>query len=252
MNDTVNHPLVSIVTVCLNSERTIQRTINSVLNQSYQNFEYIIVDGKSKDRTIDIVKEYIGKYPEKIQLISEKDRGIYDAMNKGIQRTKGELIGIINSDDWYEQGSFSLVVDNYVQSAIDEIVLYGLLRFYKKNKLFTIKSHSHLFLNEDMIMHPTCFLSKKVYEKHGLFDLRFKYASDYDLMLSLIDKGVEFKLIERIIANMDMNGASVTSFKAHLETYTILRKHNCIGFLDYLVRKFEIYTKYTYTKILKR
>ena len=94
--------LISVVTVCFNSERTISRTIESVLNQSYPIYEYLIVDGRSSDKTMDIVKEFEPLFNGKMKVISEADNGIYDAMNKGILMAKGKLIGILNSDDWYE------------------------------------------------------------------------------------------------------------------------------------------------------
>ena len=93
---------VSIITPCLNSETTIRDTIESVIRQSYQNMEYIIVDGGSTDRTVEIIEEYMDVFAGRLRYISEKDNGIYDAMNKGIQRASGSVIGIINSDDWYE------------------------------------------------------------------------------------------------------------------------------------------------------
>jgi len=94
--------LVSIITPCLNSKKTIRKTIESVINQTYKNIEYIIVDGESTDGTIEIINEYREKYKDCIKFISEKDNGIYDAMNKGIKLCSGSLIGIINSDDYYE------------------------------------------------------------------------------------------------------------------------------------------------------
>lgn len=123
---------VSIITVCFNSEKTIIDTLESVLNQSYENIEYIIIDGKSKDKTVDIIKRYENKFKEKkieYKWISEKDSGIYEAMNKGINKSTGEVIGIINSDDWYEKNTVEKVMKEYKIKKFD--MLYGNLRMIK-------------------------------------------------------------------------------------------------------------------------
>ena len=101
--------LFSIITVCYNSEKTIRRTIESVLNQTCQDYEYIIVDGKSTDKTLDIVKEYEARFADKLKYISEPDTGIYNAMNKGIALSDGSIIGIVNSDDWLQPDALEIV-----------------------------------------------------------------------------------------------------------------------------------------------
>lgn len=119
------NPKFSIITVCFNSEETIERTIISVLSQSYQNFEYIIVDGASTDGTLGIVEKYVEKYPDKIKLISEKDDGIYDAMNKGIRVASGDLIGIVNSDDYYETDALENISETYDGEKYE--IVYGII-----------------------------------------------------------------------------------------------------------------------------
>ena len=103
----------TIITPCFNSEKTIEKTLQSVLNQTYQNFEYIIIDGGSTDDTLSIIESYKEKFAEKLTVVSEKDNGIYDAMNKGIQLAKGELVGIVNSDDFYETDALENIVNEY-------------------------------------------------------------------------------------------------------------------------------------------
>ena len=102
----------SIITPCYNSEKTIKRTIESVVNQSYKNIEYILIDGGSKDKTVEIIQEYQSKYPKLIKYISEKDSGIYDAMNKGIKLATGDIVGIVNSDDYYELDALKNIYNN--------------------------------------------------------------------------------------------------------------------------------------------
>ena len=126
---------VSIITVCYNSEKTIRRTIESVLNQTYDNIEYIIVDGASTDQTMDIVKEYEPKFSGRMRWISEPDEGIYFAMNKGIDMAAGELIGLLNSDDTYESNAVKSIRDALVSEPYQ--ILYGFARVYTKNRMNT-------------------------------------------------------------------------------------------------------------------
>ena len=102
---------ISIITVCYNSEKTIKNTIDSVLSQTYKNYEYIIIDGKSTDNTVNLIKKYQKKFDNKLKYISEKDNGIYDAMNKGVLRAIGGIIGIVNSDDWLEPKALDIVAE---------------------------------------------------------------------------------------------------------------------------------------------
>lgn len=243
-----SEPLVSIITVCLNSEKTIHRTIESVLNQTYYNFEYIIIDGKSTDKTLEIVAKYQNNYPGKINLISEKDNGIYDAMNKGIGMARGELIGMINSDDWYELDTIESVVD-YFNKSNKDVIIYGLMRLFRAHKLWYIKSHNHLFLDEGMINHPTCFVAKSVYIKNGVFDLQYRYSSDYDFMLRLSRNKVEFVHIEKILANMDQGGISFDSFNGLKETLSILHRYEILSKWEYFIRMVEVYIKMVYKKV---
>ena len=161
---------VSIITVCFNSEKTIERTIKSVLEQTYKKLEYIIVDGKSTDKTLEIVEKYRPLFKGRMKVISEPDQGIYDAMNKGICNASGELIGIINSDDYYETDT----VENVVAAMKDEDyqILYGMLRVIKENEdTRVIVMPKHENLENEMLAHPTCFVTKKVYSDFGIYDI---------------------------------------------------------------------------------
>tara|TARA_B100000780_G_scaffold276761_1_gene245996 strand:+ start:135 stop:971 length:837 start_codon:yes stop_codon:yes gene_type:complete len=176
------NPFFSIITVVLNNEKFIEQTIKSVLNQKYKNFEYIIIDGGSTDGTIEIIK----KYEKKIDYwVSGKDKGLYDAFNKGMSVAKGEFIGIINSDDLYTKNSLS-IISKYVLSnkKIDFIFgsvkkHWGILHGYRPEKIFYswgfYSSHSTGF-----------FLRRKAACKVGLYNIKYKYHADYDYFYRLI------------------------------------------------------------------
>ena len=157
-----NKPLVSIITVSYNSEKTINDTLKSVLNQTYTNIEYIIVDGLSKDGTVKIAKSYETQFREKgytYIVISEKDKGIYDAMNKGIRMAHGQIIGIINSDDWYEKNATERAVDVYKDTNFE--FFYADLRLVKGHEKNIKKSKLSKFATSRDWNHPTTFIVKE-------------------------------------------------------------------------------------------
>jgi len=204
--------LFSIITVCYNSEKTIEKTIKSVLNQTEKDYEYIIIDGGSKDRTLDIVKTYENAFDGKLKYISEKDNGIYDAMNKGIAMAEGEIIGLVNSDDYYEPDALENVKKEYER--LDEkdrkhLVMYGFMRTVNGGKEIAIEFYHHDNMNNQIILHPTCFVSKRVYEDFGVFDTKYRSAADLDLMMRLYHKtDTIFVPIYKVISNFEKGGMS--------------------------------------------
>jgi len=197
-----NYPLVTIITIVFNGEKFIADAIRSVKAQRYPNIEYIVVDGGSKDGTLDIV----GQFADTVTfLISEKDEGISDAFNKGLRLAKGEIIGIINADDWYEHDT----VEKVVAAMPDLDVVYGDLRLWKGDKVdFIYKGdHRHL-INEMTVNHPTVFVRRQCYDRFGYFDKKFRCAMDYDLMLRLWVNGCRFGYIPGVLANMRWEGVS--------------------------------------------
>ena len=175
-------PLFSIITVVYNNEKYLEETILSVLKQSYKNFEYIIVDGGSTDRTLEIIK----KYNNKINYwVSEKDKGIYDAFNKGMSLCRGNFIGIINSDDTYTKNSLKIISSYIKKKPVFDFIFgsvrkhWGILHGYKPNKIFYswgfYSSHSTGF-----------FIRRSAAQKVGLYDLKYKYHADYDYFYRLI------------------------------------------------------------------
>ena len=233
-------PKISIITVSYNSVKTIEQSILSVLNQTYSNIDYIIIDGGSTDGTIDIIK----KYQNQISFwVSEPDKGIYDAMNKGVEIAKGDFVGILNSDDWYEKDTLNKVV-NYINLHSEVDVFHGLLRIIKGNNddPFLIRGHYSFHLNRGMIEHPTCFVKKKLFDKVGGFNLMYKSAADYDWMLKVKYNGASFLLITEILANFRTGGMSSTTTGA-LEEILIKKHYGIYSNSKYLYWRFIIFLK---------
>lgn len=202
-----NNVLVSIITPCFNSAKTIAKTIESVLKQTYKNIEYIIIDGSSTDNTLEVIKEYEPYFEGKLRVVSEEDKGIYDAMNKGINLASGELIGMVNSDDYYSFDSVEIMVKNMLN--VKYQILYGYQRNLKNGKETKICIYHHEFLDQQMITHPTCFVTKSVYKDFGLYNCKYKSSADYEFMLRIYHGGrVAFKPVYHIISNFEEGGMS--------------------------------------------
>ena len=208
---------ISIITVVYNNEKTIKDAIQSVLGQTYKNIEYVIIDGNSKDNTVNLIKEF------KDQLgyfVSEKDNGLYDAMNKGIQACTGDVIGILNSDDLYQDLDVLTTVMEQFNNDPELDILYGDLVYVKSDDTNKVvrnwKSkgyYNHFFENANVPPHPSLFVRRKVYNAVGLFDLQFKLAADYELMLRMFKKhNFKSKYINRLIIKMRLGGATNQSY----------------------------------------
>ena len=199
--------LVSVITPCYNSEKTIEKTLVCIENHTYKNIEYIIMDGGSKDKTMDIINRHRDKLPKLLKVVSESDGGIYDAMNKGIKQASGHLIGIVNSDDWYEPDTIEQVVKHYQKQPYE--VVYGMQRTLLDGKEKLTVIYHHDFLPQQMITHPTCFVTKKTYEQFGLFDTQYRSAADYDLMLRFWEsRQVVFTPVMQVLSNFVLGGMS--------------------------------------------
>jgi glycosyltransferase involved in cell wall biosynthesis len=236
--------MISIITVVYNGEKTIKYTLDSVCNQSVLPEEYIIVDGLSSDSTLIIVRAYMEKYPF-IKLISEKDDGIYDAMNKGIQLAKGKLIGIINSDDWYETNALEKMSEAFATNGSG--VYYGILRYILNEKEFYLERANSEFLAQKMIPHPSTFVSADIYRDYGLFNLKYKISSDLELFIRYSINKVKFYHLDNIIANYRIGGASSTP-KAGMESILIRKKYGLITdrqyYFQFLKLKAKSFIKY--------
>ena len=208
---------VSIITITYNSESTIKDTIESVINQTYKNIEYVVIDGNSTDNTTSIIKSYGDKIST---FISEKDNGLYDALNKGISLATGDVIGILHSDDFYTNNHvINQIVSTFNNSGAEGV--YADLYYVNKNNT----NHIHrkwkagnykegIFLNGWMPPHPTFFAKRIIYEKFGSFYLTLTSAADYELMLRFIHKQkIKLAYLPEFIIKMRVGGKSNASLK---------------------------------------
>ncbi len=199
---------ISIITVTFNSAETFADTIRSVLAQTFLPYEYIVVDGMSTDATLSVIEGFRDEFEKKniaLTVISEKDDGIYDAMNKGIKKATGDIVGIINSDDWYEEDALATVADTYIRDGFD--LFYADLRLIRPDGVSFIKhSKNRRYATSRDWNHPTTFITKKTYE-------RYLYRNetihdDYDLILRLKKDNVRTVVVNKVIADFRMNGIS--------------------------------------------
>ncbi len=202
----IRSPFFSIVTACRNSEKTIRRTFDSVLAQSCKDYEYIIVDGASTDSTLDIIKEYEPKFEGRMRWISEPDKGIYDAMNKGIKMASGELIGIINSDDWYDPDALAQVRDCSDKNPAAS-VYYGITQHINSGQEKMLLRNHHSKLAAYTICHQSCFIAKKTHDEYGAYDVSYRICADYDFLLRVYLNNGVFQPVNHIIAAFVEGGA---------------------------------------------
>jgi len=240
---------LSVLTVSCNSRDTIKYTINSVLSQTYNNIEYIIIDGGSTDGTADLVKSY-GKNINKF--LSEKDNGIYNAMNKGIKLSSGDIIGFLNSDDVYFDDSIINKVVNIFENEKVDCVYGDLVYVSENNKIkrywksgnFNLKS----FKNGWMPPHPSFFVKKDVYEKYGGFNENYRISADYELMVRLLYKNkISTFYLPEILVKMKTGGVSnklSQTFKRLKEDYEIMKEYDLGGFGVMFKKRFYKISQY--------
>lgn len=248
---------VSIITVCYNSSSTILNAILSVNQQNYENIEHIIVDGLSSDNTLELINSVPNRV---VKIISEPDNGIYDAMNKGLALCTGDVIGFLNSDDFYASDDvIKLVADTFfitgAQSIFgdlcyvdrlcpDRIIRYWRSGPYAKNS----------FLLGWAPPHPTFFVRSEIYKLYGGFDINFRFASDFDLMLNFFEvKNITSSYIPVILVKMRLGGATNNSFiniiKQNIEIFKSFRKYNfSFSLLWFILLKIRI----RFTQFLRR
>lgn len=211
---------VSIITITFNSAATVRGAIESVLNQTYSDIEYIVKDGGSNDNTLEIVNEYKIKFGNRLKVVSEADGGIYDAMNKGIKMATGKVVGILNSDDFlYDNHVISDVVHTFHEYCVD--CVYGDLVFVKNDNISDIVRSWHgsqyfdgSFLKGWVPAHPTFYVKKDCYDLYGLYDTSMKVSADFDLMMRFLAKhNISNKYMRRHIVKMRYGGESTRSLK---------------------------------------
>lgn len=209
---------LSIITVVFNNKETIEDAINSVINQTYNDIEYIIIDGKSTDGT----KLIIDKYSNQIsKIVSERDNGIYDAMNKGLNLATGDVIGILNSDDLYQDSNVLSDVMRYFNEDFSLDAVYGDLDYVKRDnvdlvvrKWKSLAYYGNFFENGNVPPHTSLFIKRDVYKKAGNFNLTLKLAADYEFMLRIFKKHtITSRYISRKIVRMRLGGSTNKSVK---------------------------------------
>lgn len=229
---------ITIITATFNSEKTLRTTFGSVLAQSYKDIEYIVVDGYSIDNTLDIIKEYEPHFKGKLKWVSEPDKGLYDAMNKGISMATGDIIGILNSDDFYTSTDVLSTVAKEIEN-FDAV--YGDIHYVtpsdltKCTRYYSSKAFRPWMMRLGFIpAHPSFYCRREIYARYGLFDLDFKVAADFEQLLRLIYiNRISTKYIAKDFVTMRTGGASTSGFNSykaglcdHMLAY---KKNNIIG-----------------------
>lgn len=234
-------PLISIITISYNTVNTIEETILSVTNQTYSNIEYIIIDGGSTDGTIDIIK----KYADKISYwISEPDKGIYDAMNKGLLVSKGEWVNFMNAGDSFKNSN--VITDIFYNKIIKAQIIYGDTEI--KDPYLSYISHPRPIeniVNAMPFMHQSIFVYGDLHRKN-LFDIKFRSSGDYNFFMSMYEQNVKFEYQPIVIAKFDATtGMSTDNYiTVHMEDAMIKRTHKTIYwyielYINFLLFKFK-------------
>lgn len=248
---------ISVITVTFNSAATVRDTIESVLKQEYKDYEYLVIDGGSKDNTVDIIKEYEPKFEGRMRWVSEKDKGMYDGINKGISMATGDVVGIINSDDFYHRTDIFDIINKAFEQNKGIEAIYGDVRFvHPDNVEKTVRYYSSKhwkpwrFRFGFMPAHPTFFTYKDNFEKYGYYQYDYHIAADYELLIRhLYTNHVPAKYVPVDFMKMRTGGRSTNGWKANvLLNREIVRacKENGIWtcmpllFLKYFIKVFEL------------
>lgn len=255
-----NLSLITVITVCYNSAGTIRRAFDSILQQTYKCIDYVVIDGSSSDGTIDILKQYEEAFDSRgirYRWISEPDEGIYDAMNKGIAMAQGDIIGTLNSDDFYEPHTLQVIAAAFKKHP-DVGIFYGLLRILRAGKELQIYRYRYENYLLDLEMeiysatqHPTCFVFRDVYHQIGVFDISFSVAADYDFLIRAMQSSIKFYPLDVVLSNFSWGGISVrmTENDRLKQRNAVLYKNNLLSEDEYRKRQKRLkYTKYKFIK----
>ena len=240
---------VSIVTATYNSAATLEDTLQSVLRQSYRDIEYLIIDGGSKDSTLDLVRRYEPLFEGRMRWVSEPDKGIYDAMNKGFQQATGEVLMLINSDDFFAaDDAVERVVEQFEAHPEADCVYADLYYVAHDDTSRVVRTWRcgtpRPFRKGWMPAHPTFYCRRKVYEAYGYFDLQFRLAADFDLMLRFVEVArIKMVYLPLFLVRMRIGGATSSSLKGLIrqnrESIRAFHKYGKRVGLGYLVRRFS-------------
>lgn len=225
-----NTPKISLITVTFNSDKTLADTIKSVLSQTYKNYEYIIIDGNSQDNTIDIIKNYSPLFYNRLNWISEKDDGLYDAMNKGIKLATGDIIGILNSDDFFTNNNILESVALSFKNNPNIQAIYGDIHFVNpENPNKCIRYYSSKIFKRFLMRfgfmpaHPSFYIKKECFDKYGLYKTDYKIAADFEFLLrTIFVNRISTLYIPLDMVTMRTGGSSTSGIKSHKQ---IMKEH---------------------------
>ena len=221
---------ISIITITYNSAKTLEDTIKSVAKQTYAEIEYIIVDGASKDNTVSIIKKYEPLFNGRVKWISEPDKGLYDAMNKGICMATGDIVGILNSDDYFTSNDvIQRIVEAFEQNSKLDAV-YGDVHFVHPNNLNKcIRYYSSKVFKRNLMRmgfmpaHPSFYIRKECFNQYGLYKINYKIAADFEFLLRVIYKNkICIKYLPIDMVTMRTGGASTSGIESHKR---IMKEH---------------------------
>lgn len=215
--------MITLITVTYNSSKTLKKTFDSVLEQSHNNLEYIVIDGASKDNTISIINEYEPFLGGRLKWISEPDKGLYDAMNKGIHMATGDIIGILNSDDFFTNETILKQVADEFQKNEDIDAIYGDVHFVNPDNLNKcVRYYSSKIFKRSLMRlgfmpaHPSFYMRRECFEKYGLYKTDYKIAADFEFLLRVIFKyKIRTKYLPIDMVTMRTGGASTSGFESH-------------------------------------
>ena len=221
---------ITLITVTYNSGKTLSTTLESVLAQTHQNIEYIIVDGASKDNTVALIKEYEPRFEGRLKWVSEPDKGLYDAMNKGIRMATGEVIGILNSDDFFTANDILQQVADAFEANKEIDAVYGDVHFVNPDNLEKcVRYYSSKVFKRGLMKlgfmpaHPSFYLKKLCFEQFGLYKTDYKIAADFEFLLRVIyKKGIHTQYLPLDMVTMRTGGASTSGFESHKR---IMKEH---------------------------
>lgn len=230
---------VSVITATYNSAATVRDTIESVLQQSFKDYEYLIVDGGSKDNTLDIVREYEPKFNGRMHWKSEKDKGIYDAMNKGFKKATGDVLMLINSDDLFARPDVLELVVNEFEKHPEVDGVYANLYYVSQNNIDNIvrvwKTGEQKSMRYGWLpAHPTFYVKRECYEKYGYFNLNYPLAADFELMLRFVEKyHVRLQYLPEYLVKMRLGGATSKNiqniYRQDVETIKAFKENDLPG-----------------------
>ena len=242
---------ISMITIAFNSEKTIEDTIRSVITQKASELEYIIIDSKSTDKTIDIVDKY---KDNRFKVISEKDGGISDAFNKGVKLATGEIIGIINSDDVLMPEALTVVEKTFDSQPDTDIVYGNVIRFMNTvNDGYEVKPCTDLekMKYKFLLNHPAIFIRKSAYQKYGFFSLDYKCAMDYELISKMYFSGAKFFYLDKALAAFREGGVSDVKFTQTMREHKIVAKRNGAGKVQLFLHICKLYLRRYLLRIAK-